>query len=313
MAKVKEKEVKSKIYIGSRTFDVVLIIVMGLLSVIFIYPFLNVLAISLSGNGMIVTGQVTFYPRDIIFEGYKMLFREENIFRAYGNTIVIAAGGALLSLTLTSLLAYVMMVPDFVLKKPLSYFLLITMFFSGGTVPGYILIRNLGLYNTWWALILPGAVSAYNVFVYRAFFKGISLELREAAKIDGASEFGILTRIYVPLAKALYATFGMMSVVGTWNSYFSSLLYIEDPKKQPIQISGRWRDSIWRALMLCTTRSFRALRRRSISGLPGTATVSSSISDWQNWRFPLRISRRIKKEEPSARFSAITAGPRETA
>lgn len=236
MAKVKEKEVKSKIYIGSRTFDVILIIVMGLLSVIFIYPFLNVLAISLSGNGAIVTGQVTFYPKDIILEGYKMLFREENIFLAYGNTIIIAAGGALLSLTLTSLLAYVMMVPDFVLKKPLSYFLLITMFFSGGTVPGYILIRNLGLYNTWWALILPGAVSAYNVFVYRAFFKGISLELREAAKIDGASEFGILTRIYVPLAKALYATFGMMSVVGTWNSYFSSLLYIEDPKKQPIQM-----------------------------------------------------------------------------
>lgn len=236
MAKVKEQKIKNKIYIGSRTFDVVLIIIMAALSVIFIYPFLNVLAISLSGNGMIVTGQVTFYPKDIIFEGYKMLFKEENILRAYMNTIIIAGGGALLTLTLTSLLAYVMMVPDFVLKKPLSYFLLITMFFNGGTVPGYILIRNLGLYNTWWALILPGAVSAYNVFVYRAFFKGISLELREAARIDGASEFGILTRIYVPLAKALYATFGMMSVVGTWNSYFSALLYIEDTKMQPIQM-----------------------------------------------------------------------------
>jgi len=236
MAKVKEQKIKNKIYIGSRTFDVVLIIIMAVLSVIFIYPFLNVLAISLSGNGMIVTGQVTFYPKDIIFEGYKMLFKEENILRAYMNTIIIAAGGALLTLTLTSLLAYVMMVPDFVLKKPLSYFLLITMFFNGGTVPGYILIRNLGLYNTWWALILPGAVSAYNVFVYRAFFKGISLELREAARIDGASEFAILTRIYVPLAKALYATFGMMSVVGTWNSYFSALLYLEDTKIQPIQM-----------------------------------------------------------------------------
>ncbi|MDE5590588.1 MAG: carbohydrate ABC transporter permease [Acetatifactor sp.] len=236
MAKVKQQKIKNKIYIGSRTFDVVLIIIMAVLSVIFIYPFLNVLAISLSGNGMIVTGQVTFYPKDIIFEGYKMLFKEENILRAYMNTIIIAAGGALLTLTLTSLLAYVMMVPDFVLKKPLSYFLLITMFFNGGTVPGYILIRNLGLYNTWWALILPGAVSAYNVFVYRAFFKGISLELREAARIDGASEFGILTRIYVPLAKALYATFGMMSVVGTWNSYFSALLYLEDTKIQPIQM-----------------------------------------------------------------------------
>ena len=236
MAKVKNQKTKNKIYIGSRTFDVVLIIIMAALSVIFIYPFLNVLAISLSGNGMIVTGQVTFYPKDIILEGYRMLFKEENILRAYMNTIIIAAGGTLLTLTLTSLLAYVMMVPDFVLKKPLSYFLLITMFFNGGTVPGYILIRNLGLYNTWWALILPGAVSAYNVFVYRAFFKGISLELREAARIDGASEFAILTRIYVPLAKALYATFGMMSVVGTWNSYFSALLYIEDTKMQPIQM-----------------------------------------------------------------------------
>ncbi len=236
MAKVKQQKIKNKIYIGSRAFDVVLIIIMAALSVIFIYPFLNVLAISLSGNGMIVTGQVTFYPKDIILEGYRMLFKEENILRAYVNTIIIAAGGTLLTLTLTSLLAYVMMVPDFVLKKPLSYFLLITMFFNGGTVPGYILIRNLGLYNTWWALILPGAVSAYNVFVYRAFFKGISLELREAARIDGASEFAILTRIYVPLAKALYATFGMMSVVGTWNSYFSALLYIEDTKMQPIQM-----------------------------------------------------------------------------
>ncbi len=236
MAKVKQQKIKNKIYIGSRTFDVVLVIIMAALSVIFIYPFLNVLAISLSGNGMIVTGQVTFYPKDIILEGYRMLFKEENILRAYMNTIIIAAGGTLLTLTLTSLLAYVMMVPDFVLKKPLSYFLLITMFFNGGTVPGYILIRNLGLYNTWWALILPGAVSAYNVFVYRAFFKGISLELREAARIDGASEFAILTRIYVPLAKALYATFGMMSVVGTWNSYFSALLYIEDTKMQPIQM-----------------------------------------------------------------------------
>ncbi|MCI8694472.1 MAG: carbohydrate ABC transporter permease [Lachnospiraceae bacterium] len=236
MARNKEKEVKSKIYIGSRTFDVVLYILMGLLSIVFIYPFLNVLAISFSGNSAIVTGQVTFFPRDFILDGYEMLFEDENIFQAYWNTIVIAAGSVVFSLTLTSMMAYVLMIPDFVMKKPLSIYLLITMFFSGGMVPGYLLIRNLGLFNTIWALILPGAISAYNVFVYRAFYKGISLDLREAAKIDGASEFGILARIYVPLSKALYATFGMFCVVGVWNSYMPALLYIKDKDRQPIQM-----------------------------------------------------------------------------
>lgn len=227
---------KNKIQIGSRSFDIALIIFMAVISVIFLYPFLNVLATSLSSNRMITTGQVTFYPKEIIFDGYKLLFQEENILRAYWNTIVIAVGSAAISLSMTSLLAYVMMVPDFVLRKPLSIFLLITMFFSGGTVPTYLLIQNLGLYDTWWALILPNAISAYNVFVYRSFYKGISTEIREAARIDGAGEFRVLTRIYVPLSKALYATFGLFAVVGVWNSYYDALLYIKDPDMQPVQM-----------------------------------------------------------------------------
>lgn len=227
---------KNKIQIGSRSFDIALIIFMAVISVIFLYPFLNVLATSLSSNRMITTGQVTFYPKEIIFDGYKLLFQEENILRAYWNTIVIAVGSAVISLTMTSLLAYVMMVPDFVLRKPLSIFLLITMFFSGGTVPTYLLIQNLGLYDTWWALILPNAISAYNVFVYRSFYKGISTEIREAARIDGAGEMRVLTSIYVPLSKALYATFGLFAVVGVWNSYYDALLYIKDPDMQPVQM-----------------------------------------------------------------------------
>ena len=185
---------------------------------------------------MITTGQVTFFPRELMVDGYKMLFKEQNILGAYWNTIVIAVGTMVISLSLTSLMAYVMMVPDFVLRKQLSVFLLITMFFSGGTVPTYLLIQNLGLYNSWWSLILPNAVTAYNVFVYRSFYKGISPEIREAARIDGAGDLKILTKIYVPLSKALYATFGLFSVVGVWNSYYEALLYIKDPGKQPIQM-----------------------------------------------------------------------------
>lgn len=231
-----KKKNKNKIQIGSRTFDVFLIVFMFVLSVIFLYPFLNVIAISLSSNRMITTGQVTFYPKELMLEGYKLLFKEENILGAYFNTIIIALGATAFSLVMNSLLAYVLMIKDFVLRKPISILLLITMFFNGGTVPTYLLIQKMGLYNSWWSLILPGAVSAYNVFVYRAFYQGISPEIREAARIDGASEPAILTRIYVPLSKALYATFGLFSVVGVWNSYYEALLYIKDPAKQPIQM-----------------------------------------------------------------------------
>ena len=236
MISAKKSRNKNKIHIGSRAFDVFLVIFMLLLSIVFLYPFLNVLATLLSSNKMITMGQVTFYPREMMFEGYRMLLKDENIFGAYWNTIVIAVGTAVFSLTLTSLLAYTMMIREFVFRKPLAIFLLVTMFFSGGTVPTYLLIQNLGLYDSWWALILPNAVSAYNVFVYRSFYQGISTELREAARIDGAGELTILTRIYVPLAKALYATFGLMAVVGVWNSYYEALLYIKEPGRQPIQM-----------------------------------------------------------------------------
>lgn len=235
-AKVKQKKVNNKIYIGSRTFDVILIIVMLIFSVIMLYPFLNVIAISLSSNRMVSSGSVSWFPKEFETKGYELLFEEANIWRAYLNTIIIAIGATAFSLVLTSMLAYVMMLPDFVFRKPLSIYLLITMFFSGGMVPTYLLIKNLGLMETWWSLILPGAVSAYNVFVYRAFYKGISLEIREAARIDGAGEFKILTKIYVPLSKALYATFGLFSIVGVWNSYFDALLYIKKQELQPIQM-----------------------------------------------------------------------------
>ena len=235
MASAKGKN-QNKIYIGSKAFDVFLVIFMLILSVIFLYPFLNVLAVSLSSNRMITTGQVTFFPRELQLDGYKMLFREEDILRAYWNTIIIAAGATIISLVLTSLLAYTLMVQDFVLRKPMSVLLIISMFFTGGTVPTYLLIRNLGLYNSWWSLILPNAVTAYNVFLYRSYFKGISPEIREAARIDGAGEFTILAKIYAPLSKALYATFGLFTAVNVWNNYYEALLYIKDSARQPIQM-----------------------------------------------------------------------------
>lgn len=216
--------------------DVILAIVMGALCIIFIYPFINIIAISLSSNVMIGTGSVTWFPKELNAAGYKLVFGREPIYLAYLNTIKYCVLFALVNVLTTAMIAYSLTQKEFVLRKLITVLLLFTMFFSGGTVPTYLVVSNLELLNTSWALVFPTAVSAYNIFVYRAFFKGITGDLREAAKIDGAGEFRILFQIVFPLSKPLFATFGLFAVVGMWNNYMEPLLYISDAKKQPIQM-----------------------------------------------------------------------------
>lgn len=216
--------------------DVILAIVMGALCIIFIYPFINIIAVSLSSNVMIGTGSVTWFPKELNTAGYKLVFGKEPMYLAYLNTIKYCVLFALVNVLTMAMIAYSLTQKEFVLRKPITVLLLFTMFFSGGTVPTYLVVSNLKLLNTSWALVFPTAVSAYNIFVYRAFFKGITGDLREAAKIDGAGEFRILFQIVFPLSKPLFATFGLFAVVGMWNNYMEPLLYISDAKKQPIQM-----------------------------------------------------------------------------
>lgn len=230
------QKIKNKIHIGSYTFDVFLVILMIGISIIMIYPFINIIAISLSSSKMISMGVVTWWPKEFNFKGYEIVFGQNNVWIAYKNTIIYVIVGTTINLFLTSMIAYALMLNDFVFRKPLTILLLITMFFSGGTVPTYLAVQKFHMIDTLWALVLPNAVSAYNVFVYRAFYRGISSEIREAAMVDGASNFRILFRIYMPLSKALYATFGLFSAVAIWNNFFDALLYIKDSAKQPIQM-----------------------------------------------------------------------------
>ncbi len=230
------KKVRNKIHIGSYTFDVILVVFMIGISIVMIYPFINVIAISLSSSKMISMGAVTWWPKEFNFKGYEIVFGQNNVWIAYKNTIIYAVVGTAINLLLTSMIAYALMINDFVFRKPLTIILLITMLFSGGTVPTYLAVQKFHMIDTIWALVLPNAVSAYNVFVYRAFYKGISSEIREAAMVDGASNLRILFKIYMPLSKALYATFGLFSAVAIWNNFFDALLYIKDSAKQPIQM-----------------------------------------------------------------------------
>ena len=230
-----KQKVKNKIHIGGYSFDIINTIFLLICCALVILPFMRVLAISLSSSRMIDRHMVNIWPKEWNLKGYQIVFSKVTIYRAYGWTLLYSLTFTLISVSMTACLAYPLSVNDFVLRKPISVLLLITMFFSGGTVPSYLLIKNLGMMDTLWALVLPGAVGAWNTFLYRAFFKGISHEIREAALIDGAGELRILVRIIVPLSKALFATFSLFAIVGMWNSYFAAMLYIKDTTKQPIQ------------------------------------------------------------------------------
>ncbi|MGN1368933.1 MAG: carbohydrate ABC transporter permease [Aristaeellaceae bacterium] len=227
---------KNKIRIGNVAFDVVLVVLLLVFCVIILYPFLNVVAISMSSSGAITRGDVGLLPVEPTLKGYEIVFSKSTVYVAYAWTVWYALLFTVLSVSLTACLGYSLAVPGFVLNKPISIMLLITMFFGGGTVPTYLNIKNLGLMDTTWALVLPGCVSAWNVFMYRSFFKGISHEIREAALIDGAGEMRILVSIILPLSKALIASFSLFAIVGMWNSYFSALLYIKDQARMPIQM-----------------------------------------------------------------------------
>ena len=226
---------KNKIHIGGYSFDIVNIAFLLICCALVLLPFIRVVAISLSSSRMIDRGSVGIWPKEYNVNCYEIVFSNQTIYRAYLWTLVYALGFTMVTVSMTACLAYPLSVNDFVLRKPISVLLLITMFFSGGTIPSYLLIKNLGLMDTAWALILPGSVGAWNTFLYRSFFKGISNEIREAALIDGAGEFRILVKIILPLSKALFATFSLFAIVGMWNSYFAAMLYIKDTTRQPIQ------------------------------------------------------------------------------
>ena len=207
-----------------------------LLSAVFLYPLLMTLGLSFSSPKALVGQNVILPPKGFTLQSYQTILSDPTILRYYWNTIVYASTGTLTSLLLTSLLAYPLTVAEFKGKKLINILLLITMFFGGGMIPSYLNIRNLHMINTIWAMILPGAISAWNVIMFVNFFKGIPDSLRESATIDGAGHVRILFSIVIPLSKALLATIALFTIVGFWNDYFSAMLYLDSTSKMPIQI-----------------------------------------------------------------------------
>ena len=204
--------------------------------VVVLYPVLNVIAISFSSPLYIGRGDVTIFPRGFNTQAYEYVLRDTTVWIGYRNSIIYALGSTFFMLLFTSMFAYPLATQDFILKKFLVVFLAITMFFGGGLIPTFLLIRNLGLINSPWVLILPWTVGAWNVFVFRTFFQNIPSELIESARIDGANDLVILFIIVLPLSKALLATFGLFGIVGSWNSWFNALIYLTDTNLYPLQL-----------------------------------------------------------------------------
>lgn len=221
---------------GEKVFDIFNKILMCLLTMAFLYPVLNVLAISLSSSSPVLRGEVTFFPRGLTAKAYENIFTNKHIWRSYANTIYVAAIGCVLGLIMSSLAAYPMAFGDFYGKKVYSIMILFTMWFGGGMIPTYLVMRKLKLLNTHWALILNSLAPAYYIIILRSFFLSIPISLIESAKLDGANDLVCLTKIVLPISKPVLATVALWFIVGHWNSFLPALMYLNDKGKYTLQV-----------------------------------------------------------------------------
>ena len=217
-------------------FDFLIYLFLTLLSLSFLYPIANQLALSISDAGELGWQRVNVVPIGFSTDSYRALLANDAILRYYINTVKYAAIGTFIMIATTALMAYPLTFPDLRGRKLIMILLVITMFFSGGLVPYYLLVLFLGLVDTTWALVLPNAIVAWNVIIFRTFFRTVPGALRESAHIDGAGHFLVLFKIVLPLSKPLLATFVLFSLVGFWNDYFWALIFLRDQDKQPIQL-----------------------------------------------------------------------------
>ena len=218
------------------TLDVFVLLTMLFVLVITLYPFAYIISMSISGQEHVLNKSVWLYPKDISLHAYKQVFSNPNLWQSYYNTIFYTVFGTLINVAMTVMAAYPLSRPKFVAKKFFMIMIVITMFFSGGLVPLFILIQNLGLYNTRWAILLPGAISAFNVIIARTFLQTIPESLHESAKLDGANDADILARIVLPLSKPILAVLSLFYAVGHWNSYLPALMYLSDSKLHPLSV-----------------------------------------------------------------------------
>jgi putative aldouronate transport system permease protein len=230
--KMKAKKVRE----GSRGATAIMYFLAVLIVFITLYPMYYVLILSLSEPRHAITLQVYTFPKGFNLEAYKILVMDPNIWRFFANTVLYVISGMILMLITSILGAFPLTFKSLIGRKYVNTYLLITMFFSGGLIPSFLLILRLGMYDTPLALIIPGCFSVWNIILTKSYLSTIPETLREAAKIDGASVYQMLFRIYLPLSIPILAVIAVYTVVGVWNSWFNALVYLPHVEWQPLQL-----------------------------------------------------------------------------
>lgn len=227
---------KVKRKLGDKAADVVIYALLSLLAMTTIIPFMQIITISLSNTKDILSFGFHLIPKHVTFEGYKSLLSYKLLWDGYYNTISRVLLGTSLSVLLTVLGAYPLSKKYLPNRNFWTAIIVFTMYFSGGLIPTYLLVKGMGLRNTIGALVLPGAISAYNLIITRNFFMSIPESLEESARIDGANDMYILFKIILPLSKAILATIALWYGIGQWNAWFDCMLYMDKEKKFVLQL-----------------------------------------------------------------------------
>ncbi|MBM7569177.1 carbohydrate ABC transporter permease [Paenibacillus sacheonensis] len=222
---------------GDRLFDAANKLLLGLLLVLIAYPLYFVVIASFSDSTQVLMGHVFLLPEGFSLDAYARVLRNHDLALGYRNVLLYCAVGTLVNVAMTVAGAYPLSRRDFAGRRIIMLLIAFTMFFGGGIIPTYIVVKSLGLVNSMWALILPGAVSAWNLIIMRTFFQhAIPIELQESALLDGCSNIRLLLRIVLPLSLPVVAVVALYYAVGHWNSYFPALIYLSDRSKYPLQM-----------------------------------------------------------------------------
>ncbi|MDD3335829.1 MAG: carbohydrate ABC transporter permease [Eubacteriales bacterium] len=221
---------------GRRFFLVINTVMLILLCVVMLYPVLYVITCSFSSEVAILRGQVSLWPIEPHLQAYLKVFKYPQLWISYRNTLFYTFAGTIINLVLTLCGAWALCQRKLPGRRFLTLICTFTMFFSGGMIPTYMVVKNLSLLDTVWAMLLPNALSTYNMILMRTFFQGIPISLVEAAELDGCNDFGVLFRIVIPLSLASLLTIGMFYAVTHWNSYFNAVIYLSSTNLYPLQI-----------------------------------------------------------------------------
>ena len=228
---------KMRVLSSDRRFYTISYVLIGFLTILVLYPIIYVLATSFSSPATVARGEVWLWPVDFSLEGYKAVLKYKDVWIGYRNTIFYTSVGTFINIAMTLACAYPLSRKQLHGKGPIMFLFTFTMLFSGGMIPNYILVKNLKIMNTVWAMLLPGCMSVYNMIVARTFIQhNIPNELLEASKMDGCSDVRFFFRILLPLSKAMIAVLALWYAVGHWNAYFNAFLYLSDKELFPLQL-----------------------------------------------------------------------------